>query len=344
VILLLIPDVVLGAGEAMRRREFIILLGSAAAVWPLAVTAQSPSRVYRVGSLITGTPIADDSPSGAALIRGLAEHGYVLNRNLTFEHRGAEMQLDRLPRLVDELVTSKKVDVIVAFGYPSALAAKEGTTLPVVSFTTGDPVGTGLVDGLARPGGHVTGISDVSAEITPKRLGLLKEMAPALRRVAMLWNAADPGMTLRYRAAEAGAKTMGIIVEPLPVREPKEFDQAFAAMNKHMPDAILMVHDALTSLNRKRVFEFVAAHRLPAIYEDDLYVRDGGLMSYGPDLNESLARVAALVDRILKGAKPAELPFEQPTLFRFVLNLKTAKSLGLTVPLTLRASADEVIE
>ena len=137
VILLLIPDVVLGAGEAMRRREFIILLGSAAAVWPLAVTAQSPSRVYRVGSLITGTPIADDSPSGAALIRGLAEHGYVLNRNLTFEHRGAEMQLDRLPRLVDELVTSKKVDVIVAFGYPSALAAKEGTTLPVVSFTNG---------------------------------------------------------------------------------------------------------------------------------------------------------------------------------------------------------------
>ena len=137
---------------------------------------------------------------------------------------------------------------------------------------------------------------------------------------------------------------MGIIVQPLGVREPKEFDQAFAAMNSDMPDAILMVHDALTSLNRKRVFEFAAAHRLPAIYEDGLYVRDGGLMSYGPDLNESLARVAALVDRILKGAKPAELPFEQPTLFRLVINLKTAKSLGLTVPLTLQASADEVIE
>jgi len=240
-------------------------------------------------------------------------------------------------------VTSK-VDVIVAFGYPSALAAKEGTTLPVVSFTTGDPVGTGLVDGLARPGGHITGISDVSAEITPKRLELLKEIAPALRRVAVLWNAADPGMTLRYRAAEAGAKKMGITVQPLGVREPKDFDQAFAAMNSDMPDAILMVHDGLTSLNRKGVLEFTAAHRLPAIYEDGLYVRDGGLMSYGPDLNESLARVAALVDRILKGTKPADLPFEQPTLFRFVLNLKTAKSIGLTVPLTLHASADEVIE
>src|SRR5713101_5952716 len=294
-------------GEDMRRREFITLLGAPAA-WPRTVTAQSPSKVYRVGSLNTAAPVADNSPFGAAFIRGLAQHGYAIDKNLTFEHRGAEMQMDRLPRLVNELVTSK-IDVIVALGYPSALAAKQGTTLPVVSFTTGDPVGTGLVDGLARPGGNITGISDVSAEVTPKRLELLKEMAPGLRRVAVLWNAADLGMTLRYRAAEAGAKAMGISVQPLGVREPNDFDQVFAAMNSDMPDAILMVSDALTSLNRKRVFEFVAAHRLPAIYENDLYVRDGGLMSYGPDLNESLARVAALVDRILKGTKPADLPF-----------------------------------
>src|SRR6516165_10139329 len=177
----------------MRRREFITLLGATAA-WPSTVTAQGSSRVYRVGSLITGAPISDNSPVGAALIRGLAQRGYTLDRNLTFEHRGAEMHVDQLPRLVDELVTSK-VDVIVAFGYPSALAAKEGTTLPVVSFTTGDPVGTGLVDGLARPGGHVTGISDVSAEITPKRLELLKEIAPALRRVAVL-SAKSIGLTV----------------------------------------------------------------------------------------------------------------------------------------------------
>jgi putative ABC transport system substrate-binding protein len=173
---------------------------------------------------------------------------------------------------------------------------------------------------------------------------LLKQIAPELRRVAILWNAADLAMTLRYRATEAGAQAVGVTVQPLGVREPDDFDHAFAAMKREMPDAILMVADRLTGLNRKRVFEFAAAYRLPAMYEFDTYVRDGGLMSYGPDLNESLARVAALVDRVFKGAKPAELPFEQPTLFRFVLNLKTAKSLGLTVPLTLQASADEVIE
>jgi putative tryptophan/tyrosine transport system substrate-binding protein len=326
----------------MRRRSFLTFLG-AAVIWPRAVTAQSPSKVYRIGLLSPGPPVADNSPFGAALIRGLAQQGYALDQNLAFERRGAEAHMDRLPRLVDELV-ARKVDLIVTFGYPPALAAKQGTSLPVVSFAAGDPVGTGLVDSLARPGGNLTGISDVSAEVTPKRLELLKEIAPGLHRVAMLWNAADLGMTLRYRASEAGAKTMGIGVQQLGVREPNDFDQAFVAMNRDMPDAILMVSDALTTLNRQRVFEFAAAHRLPAIYEFESLVRDGGLMSYGPDTNESLARVGALVDRILKGTKPAELPFEQPTLFRFVLNLKTAKSLGLPVPLTLQASANEVIE
>jgi ABC-type uncharacterized transport system substrate-binding protein len=177
-----------------------------------------------------------------------------------------------------------------------------------------------------------------------KNIVLLKQIAPRLRTVAMLWNADDLGMTLRYRASETGAQALGISVQALGVREPNDFEQAFAAMKSDLPDGILMVSDALTLLNRKRVFEFAAAHRLPAIYEDDRYVRDGGLMSYGPDQSESFARVAALVDRILKGAKPAELPFEQPTRFRFVLNLKTAKSLGLEVPPTLLALADEVME
>jgi putative tryptophan/tyrosine transport system substrate-binding protein len=326
----------------MRRRHFLILVGAAAAGARNALSQNAP-KIYRVGSLNTAAPVADSSPFGVGLIRGLAQHDYVLDKNLVFERRGAEMQMDRLPRLINELVTSK-VDVIVAFGYPCALAAKQGTTVPVVSFTTGDPVATGLVDSLARPGGNITGISDVSAEVTPKRLQLLKEIAPSLRRVAMIWNAGDLGMTLRYRAAETGAKAMDITVQSLGVREPIDFDEAFAAMNSDMPDAILMVSDALTNLNRKRVFEFAAAHRLPAMYENNLYVRDGGLMSYGPDLDESLARVAALVDRILKGAKPAELPFEQPTLFRFALNLKTAKALGLMVPATLLAAADEAIE
>jgi putative tryptophan/tyrosine transport system substrate-binding protein len=325
------------------RRAFLALLGSAAVAWPCALSAQTPARVYRIGLLSGGAPLADANPNAAALIRGLAQHGYALGRNLVFERRGAEGHLDRLPRLVDELVASK-VDAIVTFGYPPALAAKQHTALPVVAFAAGDPVGTGLVESLARPGGHLTGISDVSAELTPKRIEFLKQMAPGLRRVAMLWNAADLGMTLRYQASEAGAQAMGLSVQPLGVREPDDFDQAFAAMQREMPDAILMVTDALTILNRKRVFEFAAAHRLPAIYEFDFLVRDGGLMSYGPDPNESFDRVAALVDRILKGAKPADLPFEQPTRFRLVINLKTAQALGLEVPPTLLALADEVIE
>ena len=239
---------------------------------------------------------------------------------------------------------ASNADAVVCFGYASAEAVKEQGTLPAVSFTAGDPVGIGLVESLARPGGTITGISDVSAEITPKRLQYLKDLTPQLRRVAILYNASDPGMTLRYRAAEAGATAQGIGIQQLGVREPNDFEQAFAAMSSNMPDAILMVSDVLTNLNRKRVFEFANAHRLPAIYENNLFVRDGGLMSYGPDIDEGLDRVASLVDRILKGAKPADLPFEQPTVFRFALNLKTAKSLDFTVPKLLLQQADEAVE
>jgi putative ABC transport system substrate-binding protein len=327
----------------MRRRDLVAIMAAVVLLRPYGVTAQDQPKKYLVGSLNTGGAIPDNSPYGAALIRGLAQHGYELDKNLAMLRRGADLHLDRLPQLVDEMVASH-VDVIVCFGYATALAAKQGSALPVVSFTAGDPVGTGLVDSLAHPGGHITGISDVSAELTPKRLQYLEDLKPNLHKVAVLYNAADPGMTLRYRAVEAGAKTKGILLQPLGVREPEDFDQAFAAMQADMPDAILMVSDVLTSLNRKRVFEFAAAHRLPAIYENDTYVRDGGLMSYGPDISESLGRVAALVDRILKGAKPANLPFEQPTLFPLVINLKTAKALDLDVPQLLLAQTKEVIE
>jgi putative ABC transport system substrate-binding protein len=330
-------------GADMQRREFITLLGGAAAAWPLAARAQSPAQVYRIGLLSTGAALADTSPQGAPLIRGLAQHGYALGRNLAFERRGSSAQTDRLPILFDELVASR-VDVIITFGYPAALVAKQKGTFPTVASGAGDPVSTGLVDSLARPGGNITGISDVSAELTPKRMELLKQMAPTLKRVAMLWNAADLGMTMRYRASEIGANALGISVQPLGVREPDDFEQAFSAMDREKPDAILMVTDSLTVLNRKRVFEYAAAHRLPAIYEFDFLVRDGGLMSYGPDFDENFARVAALVDRILKGTKPADLPFEQPTRFKFAINVKTAKALGLEVPTALLATADEVIE
>jgi putative tryptophan/tyrosine transport system substrate-binding protein len=327
----------------VNRRQFSLLLGTVTAAWPLSVFPQSRSKVYRVGLLSLAAPLSDDTPFGASLIRGLAQHGYELNRNLALERRGAQWHVDHLPRLVAELVASN-VEVIISGGYPPALAAKHSTTLPVVAFFAGDPVGTGLVASLSRPGGNLTGISDVSVEVTPKRLELLKQIVPNLRRVAVLWNADDLGMTLRYRASELGAQALGVSVQPLGVREPEDFDEAFGAMRRDRPDAILMVADPLTTLNRKRVFDFAAAHGLPAIYELGLFAHDGGLMSYGPDLDESFGRVAALVDRILKGATPADLPFEQPTRFSFVLNLKTAKALGLTVPASLLGRADEVIE
>lgn len=326
----------------MRRREFVIALASAAS-WPHTALSQNSSRLYRVGTLGSGLAMTAEDPNGTPLVRGLAELGYVQGSNLLLERRGAEGHLDRLPRLLDELV-AKKVDLIVTFGYPAALAAKRGTSLPVVVIFAGDPVGTGLVESLARPGGNLTGISDVSAQLTPKRMDLLREMAPGLRRVAMLWNADDLGMTLRYRASETGAKTMGILVQPLGVREPDDFNLAFSTMEREMPDAILMVTDSLTILNRKRVFEFAATHRVPAIYEFDWLVRDGGLMSYAPELDESFGRVAALVDRIFKGAKPAGLPFEQPTRFQLAINLTSAKTIGLKVPPVLLGRADEVFE
>jgi putative ABC transport system substrate-binding protein len=328
----------------MIRRRFLSLAGAAVLATPRGVAAQdAASRPYRVGALGPGPPLQASPNFEPALMRGLARRGYVPGRNLEMVDRGFDMDAARLPGLLAELEAAKP-EVVVAFGYTVAIAAKQGTSLPVVSFSTGDPVGIGLVDSLARPGGHVTGISDVSEEITPKRLELLTEMAPGLHRVAALYNASDPGMTLRYRAFEAGAKALGVSVQPLGVREPDDFDEAFKAMDGNMPDAILMVSDPLTNLNRRRVFAFALAHRLPAIYENEQYVREGGLMSYGPDVDESLDRVAALVDRILKGAKAADLPFEQPTLFRFVINLTAAKAIGVTVPPLLIARADEVIE
>lgn len=326
----------------MRRRQFLTLFGGLAS-WPHAVLAQTSSKVHRIGLLSTGAPLSDNSLFGAPLIRGLVQRGYVQGNNLVVERRAAEGHPDRLPRQVDELVASK-VDVIIAAGYPSALAAKRQMSVPIVAFNTGDPVGAGLVQSLARPGGNLTGISDVSVELTPKRMEILKEIVPGLRSIAVLWDAGDFGMTMRYRASETGARVIGVSVQALGLRKPGDFDNAFQEMNREQPGALLMIADSLTTPNRKRVFEYAAAHRLPAIYELDFLVRDGGLISYGPDLDESLGRVASLVDRILKGAKPAELRFEQPTRFRLAINLKTAKALGITIPASLLARADEIIE
>ena len=328
----------------MRRRDFILLLGGAAISWSRdAGLAQTPANIHRLGTLTPGAPINANSPLGMVLLSQLAQRGYNLGQNLAFDARAAGGEKAKLPQLLLDFKASG-IDAIVAAGYPAALAAKAAGIPTVIAYGAGDPVATGLVKSLARPGGNVTGISDDATTLSTKRLSLLKQLLPRLQRVAMLWNQDDLGMSLRYEASAKAAQAIGVTVQPLGVREPNDFDGAFAAMDREPPDAILMVSDALTSLNRKRVFDYAAAKRLPAIYEYDFLVRDGGLMSNGSDLKESFQRAAAMVDRIFTGAKPSELPFEEPTRYLFLINLKMAQSIGINFPPTLLALADEVIE
>jgi len=237
------------------------------------------------------------------------------------------------------------VDVIVAAGFPVVLACKVANVPTVVAFGGGDPVATHLIDTLARPGGSITGISDNATTLSTKRLALIKQAVPNLRRVAMLWNRDDLGMSMRYEASADAARSIGVTVQPFGVREPNDFNGVFEAMDRDPPDAILLVADVLTNLNRKRAFDYAGAHHIPALYEYDLpWVRDGGLMSYGPDLQESFDRAAGLTARIFGGARPGDLPFEEPTRYKLVINLKTAKATGIELPVNFVALADEVIE
>jgi putative ABC transport system substrate-binding protein len=304
--------------------------------------AQTPGPVYRVGLLCGG---ADNSSiCGPAMVKHFVERGYQPGVNLLFERRAAQGQFKSLPDYVTELVASH-VDVIVTMGFLTAVAAKEGAPhIPVVVVGAGDPVATGLVESLARPGGEVTGVSEIAGELSAKRLELLKEAIPTVHTVAVLWNADDRAMTLRYKAAETEGAKVGVSIVPLGVRAPDDFKVAFAAMTSNPPDAIFMITDVLTSLNRKRVIEFAAEHEIPAIYEYESNVRDGGLMAYGPDMDAMYDRAAGLADRILKGANPAELPLELPTRFRLSVNLKTARALGIELPDSIVLRADDVIE
>ena len=327
----------------MRRREVLKLIACATAIAPSGVAAQTAAKTYRVGTLTVGPPIAPTEGTGKMLVEGLAQRGYKLGDNLAYEARGAAGKIPQMPNLVQELKAAN-VDVVVTVGYPSAAAAKASGIPTVIATGSGDPVVTGLVQSLAHPGGNVTGISDDAAALSTKRLGLLKAVSPQLRRVAMLWNKDDRGMSQRYDASAKAAQELGVTVQPLGVREPDDFNEAFAAMNRDMPDAILMVTDSLTLLNRKRVFDFALQHKVPAIYEQDFMARDGGLMSYGADARESFDRAADLAARIFQGAKPADLPVEIPTRYLFVINMKTAKAMDFTVPNNVLSLADEVIE
>lgn len=326
----------------MRRREFITLLAGAALVRPRVAIAQT-AKTYRLATLAPGLPRDEKSSDGATLLRVLAARGYAIGKNLTFEARGAMGQISRLPQIVGEM-RAANVDVVVTVGYPSALAAKALGIPVVIASGGGDPVATGLVESLAHPGGTLTGISDDATMLSTKRLSLLKQMLPNMQRVAMLWNRNDLGMSLRYDASAKAAQALGMSVQTLGVREPDDFNGVFEAMDREPPDAILMVSDSLTILNRKRVFDYAAAKRIPAIYEAEQLVRDGGLMSYGADSKESFERAGDLVARIFKGARPGDLAFEQPTRYPLVINLKTAKVIGLEMPPRLVALADEVIE
>lgn len=327
----------------MKRREFLAMAGGVALTFPRPAISQTPGRVYHLGTFNPVAPMTEDSPFGKIMLRVLAQHGYILGQNLTYDARSSMGDNAKIPGLLRELKVNG-VEAIVVVGFPAALTAKSIGVSTVGAIGLGDPLETRLIDSLAHPGGNITGISDVATTLTTKRLSLLKQLSPKMQKVAMLWNKDDLGMTLRYQASAQVAQSIGISVQAVGVREPDDFNDAFDVMNSDMPDAILMVADALTNLNRKRVFEFAAARKLPAIYEYDFIVRDGGLMSYGPDVKESFERATALVTRIFEGAKPADLPFEQPTLYPFAINLKTAKSTGIDIPPTLLALADEVVE
>jgi putative tryptophan/tyrosine transport system substrate-binding protein len=325
----------------VKRREFITLLGGAAAAWPLGAGAQQAGSRYTVGTLTAGN---DNAALNTVLVAALRELGWVEWKNVVFEHRYAENRLERLPGLAADLVRLQ-VDVIAAIGTLAPLAAKQASsTIPVVMTAAGDPLGSGLVASLARPGGNVTGMSLMAPDLGGKRLELLKEVLPLLARVAVLWNAANPYSALVFKETQAAGRTLGIEVQSLQVQVPDDFDGAFEAARRQRPDALITVEDPLTTSHRQRVADFTAEQQLPSLHGVREFAAAGGLMSYGASLADLVQRAAGYVDKILRGAKPADLPVQQPSKFELVINLKTAKTLGLTVPLTLQASADEVIE
>jgi putative ABC transport system substrate-binding protein len=315
---------------------FVVLLAVA-----VTAEAQQPAKLRRIGLL---TWAASPPKSPTPFEQGLHQLGYVEGQNIAIERRYANGQMDRLPELAVDLARLP-LDVILTQSFPAALAAKQATsTIPIVVMGAGDPVATGLVASFARPGGNITGVSALETELSGKRLELLKEAFPKLARVAILWNAADFGMTLKFRELEQAAKALRVAVEALAVREPKDLDGIFSEMIRKRPDALFVITDPLTQLNRKQLVELAAKSRLPAMYENSPYVDDGGLMAYGPSQAENLQRALHHVDKILKGAKPAELPIEQPTKFEFIVNLKTANQLGLTIPPNVLARADKVVK
>jgi putative ABC transport system substrate-binding protein len=330
----------------MERRTFMAMLTGGLVAAPLAAEAQQAAKVARIGYLANNVAA---NPHGLEAFRqGLRDLGYVEGRNVVIEYRDAEGKPERLPALAAELV-ALKVDVILVGGTPTALAAKQATrTLPIVFTAATDPVTDGLVTSLARPGGNVTGLSTSAAlEIVGKRLELLKQAIPGVTRVAVLWQPGGQGeRTIKdwLKAAEVAARALGVRLQVVEVRGPEDFDRAFSDMTTARAGALTVLGTVMFFNERRRLVDLAAKNRLPAVYPSREYVDAGGLMAYGSNFADLFRRAAAYVDKILKGAKPGDLPVEQPTKFELVINLKAAKALGLTIPQSLLLRADEVIQ
>ena len=331
--------------QAMERRTFMALVSGSLLAAPLAAEGQAPPKVPRVGYLSIGS--ASD-PRRAALLgavqQGFRDLGYVEGKNIVIEARFAEGSYDRLRDLAAELVRLK-VDVIVAYATPAAQAAQSATrTIPIVMAAVIDPVATGLVAGLGRPGGNITGLSLMAPEVVGKQMQLLKELVPKVSAVAVLWNPVNAGNGPQLREAEVAARALGVRLQPLEARSSGEIDSAFAAMSRERAGALIVLVDGVLIDNRTRITRLAEKARLPAVYGLREYAEAAGLMFYGANLIDLNRHVGNYVDKILKGAKAADLPIEQPVKFELVINLKTAKALGLTIPPSLLQRADEIIQ
>ena len=328
-------------GRAVKRREFILAVGGAAALAPFTARAQQPAKLSTIGFLGATTPSVE-SRRVAAFVQRLRELGYVEGRNVAIEYRWAEGRAERATEIAAELVRLK-VNVIVTYG-SAAVAAKQATsTIPIVVAAHGDPVGIGLVASLARPGGNITGLSTQSPDIAGKRLDFLREVVPGLRRLAMLANVGNPNIVLEIGEVQAVARRLGIEIVMLEIRRAEDIVPAFAELNRRA-EALHVCFDFLTITNRMRINTLTLGARLPAMFGSRGDVEAGGLMSYGANFPDLFRRTADFVDKILRGAKPAEIPVEQPTKFDLAVNLITAKALDISIPPPLLARADEVIE
>lgn len=322
----------------MKRRTFIMLLGGTAAL-PFNALAQQRDKIWRMGFIAHGHESFYD-----ALFEGLREYGYEEGRNLIVERRYAHGATERFKEFAAEMVRLN-VDIIVVVTTPAALAVMNATkTIPIVHPNAIDPLNTGLIASLAHPGGNLTGGAQLTAEASAKRLALLKKLLPELSRAATLWNPANPAIVFAWKETERTAGPLGIALHPHEVRGPQDFAAAFAAIAEEQPEALLVLQDAVTMQHRNNIADFAIQQRLPSMFQEKEWVKAGGLMSYGENLPSMYRRAAYFVDKIFKGANPADLPVEQATKFEMILNLRTAKAIRLTVPDSILALADEVIE